>query len=480
MKYKRKKSKFRYEEIVENLSSQIKKCNLNAGEKLIPVRRLSETLGVSVNTVLQAYSELENLGLIESKPQSGYFVRNLKNLVVPEIKTLTAEIAVKTYKGEELITNAHEIANIKGLVSFGGGVVSEEILPKEKLNKIMIKTLKELNNTSTHYEFPPGYYKLRKELSKISSEWSSEITPEDIIITSGAAEAISLSLKAIAKPEDTIITESPTFYMLSPMIKSLGMKVLEVPTNPKSGIDVNHLKNILQSYKISGCITYPTLNSPTGSIMPEENRESLYKLLSTNDIPIIECDIWGELHFLNKKPKPIKSFDKDGDVIYLSSLTKTGAPGLRIGWCIPGKYFKRIKELKYMHSIATSTFSQIVATEYIRSGVYKKSISNLKKTYQTRLNIMYQLVSTYFPNGTRMIKPQGGAFLWIELPSNVNSIKLQELAIENGITINPGPIFSTRNCFSNYIRLSCVCDWEIDEVEKAIKTLGDLTKNLQV
>lgn len=473
-----KEKKFLYENIVENYTNQISKGVLKPGEKLPSVRKLCNELNVSKNTIIQAYTILESEGLIDSKAQSGFFVKKKIGKTLPEVEIQTLEAVKKNYNRDELISNTHEIANIPNLVSFGGGVPSNDMLPMKKLNKIMLSILRDSVDAGMRYEFPPGYYKLRREIAKISSDWGGNITADEVLITTGAVEGIILALQSIAKPGDTIITESPTFYLVPQIIKGLGMNILEVPNHPKKGISIIEFKKAVSNSNIAGCLVYPTVNSPTGSIMPEENRKDLYNICASNKIPIIECDVWGELHFLTSKPKPIKYYDDDGLVVFLSSFTKTGAPGLRTGWVLPGKYFKIMKEKKYAHTIATSTLSQMAAAEYIKTGTYYKSIKNLRNIYKSRISTLSKLVSEFFPNGTKLTRPQGGPFLWVELPSNVDSVKLQELSINRGITFNPGPIFTTSNAFVNHLRLSCVCRWEYNEIESAVKVLGELCNSL--
>ena len=474
----RKKLQFVYQKIVDDISNQILKGTLKVGDKLPTVRQLSKNLGVSINTVLNSYLRLENLGLVEAKPQSGYYVRNRAEKILPEVEILTLETAIKTYKSDELVSNVHELAQIPEMVSLGPGVPSVDMLPAKKINRIVSSIMRGSETAGLLYEFPPGYYKLRREVAKRAIIWGGKVSPDDVIITGGATEAIVLALKAVAKPGDTIVTESPTFYLLLQLIKDLGMNILEIPTHPRDGIEISALKKVLKSHSVSACVIYPTVNNPLGSIMPEERKKELYELLVNKDIPLIEGDVWGELHFEHHRPKPIKSLDDKGIVLYFSSVTKTGLPGYRIGWICPGRYYKKVKDIQYMYSVATSALPQIAVSEFMKSGGYEKSIKNLRNVYSSRLSVLSQYVSEFFPEGTKISRPKGGAFLWVEMPKSVDSIKLQELAFRKNISINPGPLFSTTENFSNYIRLSAACLWSPRIIEDAIRTLGDICKSL--
>lgn len=474
------KEKFLYEKIVSNISKQILDGVYKGGDKLPTVRKLSKDLNVSISTVLKGYIELENLGFIESKIGSGYYVRSRIFKALPELEILTLESAIKTYKGDELASNIHELANVEKIISLGPGVPSTDILQTKKLNKILLSVAREKEEAGILYEFPPGNYKLRREIAKRTIDWDYNLTPEDIIITNGATEAIMLSLLSIANPGETIITESPTFYLLLQIIQRLGMKILELPTHPRNGIEIKALEKAIKEHKISGCVLYPTINSPLGAVIPVENRGKIYDVLYNKKIPIIEGDVWGDLYFSTPRPKSIKSVDENKNVIYFSSFTKTGAPGYRVGYTAPGKFYKKFRNLKYMLSVASPSITQAVLAEYLRTGGYEKGLISLRKTYSTRLNLLMQFISEYFPQGTKVSKPQGGAFIWVELPKEINSVELQEKAFKENISLAPGPMFSTTDNFPNYIRLSCACFWEVNKIESAIKKLGEISGDLTV
>ena len=467
------KTTFLYEKIIDDIRNRIANGNLRPGEKLPSVRKLSRDWDVSVSTVLQSYIALETIGLIEAKPQSGYYIRYKSGRVLPEPETPNIQSAIKNYGCNELVTNLCELSTIPGLISLGAGIPGSDVLPTKTLNNLLSRIARSCSK-GINYEFPPGNSKLRHELAKRTIEWGGDISQEDIIITNGATEALSLSLQAVAKAGDTILTESPTYYGVLQLIENFGMHALEIPTRPKDGIDIDAFKKAIKNHKVAACILYPSINNPLGSIMPDDNKRKVYEILSGKDIPLIEGDVYGELYFGQTRPKPIKSLDKKGLVLYSSSF-KTIAPGYRVGWVCPGRYFDKVKKLKYMSSLANASFPQMAMAEFLRTGGYERCIRNLRKKFISNISIVSSLICEYFPDGTKISKPQGGHYLWIELPENVNSIKLQRLALKENISIAPGPLFSTKDDFLNYIRLSCACSWS-SVIDKVIKTLGELCK----
>ena len=472
-----KTEKYIYEDIADKFASQITKGVYKAGEQIPSVRKLSQDLGISTKTIEQSYILLEGLGLIEAKPQKGYYVRNITNKILREPEKPDIEISVNSYSGEELVGEFVKSVKIPGAVLLGLAVPSNDILPGKKLNQILGKICKDVNTKGIGYEFPPGNYDLRQQIAKRSIEWKASLSPEDMIITNGTTEALMLALQSAAKPGDSIITESPTSFGILQVIDNLGMKTIEIPAHPRFGIDINTLRSVLSSHKVGAAILCPNISNPLGSIMPDESKIELYNMVAKKDIPIIEDDAYGELYFSSSKPKPIKAYDEAGIVLYCSSFSKTIAPGYRIGWMYPGRYFKKANKLKIFTSYASATLPQMAIAEFLRTGGYDRSLRDLRKKYESQASIVSKYVSEYFPEGTRLSKPQGGFFLWVELPGKVSSLELQKLALKKKITIAPGPLFSTHDNYLNYIRLSCGFPLT-PLIKDAIKMLGDLTKSL--
>lgn len=467
---------FLYEKIVDDISTNISRGVLKPGEKLPSIRKLSNKLHVSMSTIIQAYIELEDLRLIEVKPQSGYYVRFSPNRTLPEIEIRNVESAIKNYGCDGLVTNLCELSSIPNIISLGAAAPSNENLPIKKLGNI-IKSLCRSDNYGIEYEFSPGNPKLRREIAKKSFEWGYNSTIDDIVISSGGNDALNLSLRAVAKPGDNIAIECPTYYGLIQIIEELGMNAIRISTHPKHGMDVEALKKAVKNQKISACVLYPCISNPLGSVMPEDNKKEFYLFLSSKNIPIIEGDIYGELYFGKTRPTPIKAIDNKGIVLYHSSFSKTVAPGFRTGWVMPGRYFEKVKRLKYLSSIGSPVLPQLAIAEFLRSGGHERCLRKLRQIYSIRQKLLSSYISEYFPETTKISTPQGGLHLWVELPKEVDSIKLQRLALKENISIAPGPLFSTKDCFINCIRLSYATRWN-GSIELAVKKVGEIAKSM--
>jgi DNA-binding transcriptional MocR family regulator len=216
-------------------------------------------------------------------------------------------------------------------------------------------------------------------------------------------------------------------------------------------------------------------NNPLGSCMPDENKKRMVEMLAKKEIPLIEDDIYGEMYFGKTRPKTCKSFDKKGLVLHCSSFSKSLTPGHRIGWTIPGRFKDQVIKLKRMHTVATNTLSQSAIALFLSNGRYELHLRHLRKALHTQSLRYVQAVSEYFPDDTRMTRPQGGFVLWIEMNKKINAYKLHKRALKHNIGIAPGQIFSSRAQFENCFRLSYGEPWS-HRIDEGIKTLGKLIK----
>lgn len=471
---KEKTKKHIYEEIAESIASQINSGAYSTGDKVPSVRKLSKSLGVSTKTVEQSYILLESQGLIQAKPQSGYFVTEK---LLPEIEFNNKGPVINNYQCDELIAKLYKGARKPGVVHLGPAYPSTSILPLKKLSQITASIARENNPKTISYEFPPGNLDLRQQIAQRSSEWGKFFSPEELIIVHGVTEAMNIALKVIAKPGDYLITESPTSFATLQIIEGFGMKALELPTHPKNGIDLASVRKALNTYEnIAGIFLCPTNSNPLCSTMSEENKKELYELFADRDIPILEDDVYGELYFQEERPKPIKAFDEKGIVIYMSSFSKSIAPGYRVGYTYPGRYYEEMTKHKILTSYTTNSLSQMVIAEFLQSGGYDRCLRNLRKQYKEQVDIFSELVSKHFPEGTKVSRPQGSFFLWIELPDKIDSEDFYDKAIEQNISIAPGAMFTTSKNFNNFIRISCSQSIS-NEIVTAIKKLGDICRS---
>jgi DNA-binding transcriptional MocR family regulator len=325
----------------------------------------------------------------------------------------------------------------------------------------------------SHYEFSPGAPELRRELARRMADAGTAVHPDNLVITNGCQEALTLALRAVTKPGDVVAIESPTFYGLLQVIESLGLEALEIPTNPHTGMSLEALELALSRWPVKACVVTPNFSNPLGCCMPEENKHKLVAMLKARNIVLIEDDIYGDLGFNHARPSLCMGIDPEADIILCSSVSKTLCPGLRIGWIAPGKFQERVEYMKYVLNLATPTVSQLAVADLLESGAYERHLRKVRTEYAQAVARMTEAVIHYFPEGTKISSPQGGFVIWMEIPGDVDSFALARQSLTQGISIAPGPIFSAIQKYRQFIRLSCACVWN-NRVERALANLAAL------
>jgi DNA-binding transcriptional MocR family regulator len=465
-----------YEQVANLVANFIERGAFSPGDRIPSVRNLHKQLGVSLSTVLQAYLLLENRGLIEARPQSGYYVKAWLQELPPEPKTSCPPPATWT-SISELVRSVLSAACDPQILPLGVATPGPGLFPNLKLNRALIKLTHHLGDQTNAYDLSPGNEVLRQQIARRSLNYGCGLTSEEIIITSGCTEAIHLCLRAVAKPGDTIAIESPTYYGIIQMLESLGMKALEISTRPDEGLCLESLELALQKHQVTACIFNLNFNNPLGSCMPDERKKQLVELLARYKIPLLENDVHGDLHFGSTRPWTAKAFDREGLVLLCSSFNKTLAPGYRVGWTAPGRYQIQVERLKFVTTFVTSPLAQATIAEFLQNGGWDQHLRRIRKAYSEQVQRVTQVIYEYFPTSTHATRPTGGYVLWVELPKTVDSLKLQRQAMAERISIIPGPIFSVLGKYRNFIRLNCGHPWS-PTLEQGLITLGHLVTEM--
>lgn len=466
-----------YQEVADRIEQLIAKRALKVGDKLLSVRSLSKEQGISLSTAFQAYYHLESKGLVEARPQSGYYVKfsPTHTLDVPQCCD-PAEKAVPVTI-DEMISSVYKDLRSDKLLNFALGAPAPELLPAAKLNKAVVSALRSAPDSCLNYEHVQGNVELRKQIARQSFNWGGSPSADDIVVTAGCMEALSLTLKAITKPGDAVAIESPTYFGIFQVMESLGLKVVEIPTDPVSGVDLEQLDRAIRRFNVRACLFVCNFNNPMGSCLPDQKKKELVELITRRNIPLIEDDIYGELFFGKTRPRTCKVYDTEGLVIQCGSFSKSLAPGYRIGWVIPGRYKEQIIRLKRMNNVSTNTLAQAAIAGFLANGRYELHLRHLRRALHTQSLRYIEAISRYFPEDTRMTRPQGGFALWIELGRDIDTYQLHKKALKLGIGVAPGQIFSSQGKFRNCFRLSFGMPWS-PKVDHGLKTLGDLIRKM--
>ena len=466
-----------YLQVADGIQKMIADEILRIGDKLPSVRVLSEEYGISMGTAFQAYYHLEGKGLIESRPKSGYYVR-FNHRRYPEMPkqlqpdTLSHEVSVK-----QMIESIYGDIAAHNVINFALAVPDLSLLPAAKLNKSVIHALRSSEDHCLNYEHTQGNAELRKQIAKLSFNWGGKIKYDDIVVTSGCLEAITICLKAVTKQGDTVAVECPTYFGIYQAIEGLGLKVVEIASDSATGMNLENFQKAIKKFPIKACVFVPNFNNPMGSCMPDENKKKLVELISKHNIPLIEDDIYGELYFGKNRPKTSKYYDTKGLVMHCSSLSKSLAPGFRIGWTIPGKFLEEVKLIKRIQNISSPTLTQTAMAHFLGNGRFEYHLKNLRKALHTQSLRYIQGILKYFPEDTKISRPLGGFVLWCELNKKVNAFKLRAEAMKHNISVVPGKIFSASCNYTNFIRISFGKPWD-DDADYGLMMLGRLIRKM--
>jgi DNA-binding transcriptional MocR family regulator len=462
-----------YEQVADRVTRLIDKGTLRPGEKVPSVRRLSTTMGVSISTVLQSYMLLEDRGMIEARPQSGFYVRLRTRELPPEPGTSSPSSAASNVDIGDLSLEVHDAIMNPGIIPLGAATPSDEMLPTKKLYRHLGSVARRHQALSNRYDSPRGNNELRRQIARRSIDWGGNIVPDEIVVTVGCSEALNLCLRAVTRPGDTVAVESPVYFGFLQILESLNLRALEIPTHPREGICIDALESALAKHRVSAVFLSANFQNPLGCCIADANKKFIVDMLARKEIPLLEDDVYGDLYFDKTRPRALKAYDRTENVMLCSSFSKTISPGFRIGWTVPGRHLKQVLRLKLSSTISTATLPQMAIAELLASGGYDHYLRGARKAYAAQVLMMTQAVRKYFPEHTSVTRPAGGTVLWVEFPGGVDAVGLYRRALEKNISIVPGPLFSPKRQYRNCVRLNCGHPWS-ERTEEAMITLGQL------
>jgi DNA-binding transcriptional MocR family regulator len=464
-------STYLYRQVFDLIGENIDSGTLRPGDRLPSLRRMSLSAGVSIPTVRQAYIELERQRRIESRPQSGFYVRHVacNDIVHPAPSSKGEPVCLNC---RPLMVRVYDGINQPDLVPLG---IANPTLAKpaaKTLHRSMKRVMARAEERSLGYASTIGEPALRRQIAYHYLDSAGvQVEAEQIVITNGGQEALLLALTAVASPGDVIAVETPTYHGLLELIDSLGMLAIEVETCPEEGVVLGELRRTLEQHSVKACIFSTTLSNPLGVTMPESDRHRLVEMIEEFDIVLIEDDVYGDLRFDGARPVPAQFLGSNARIITCGSFSKTAAPGYRIGWLVTDVFMDTVMRLKRAFSCSSGLLQQLTLADFLASGDYTRHLKTLRPVLKCNAERMSALVADHFPAETRISKPVGGSVLWLELPANIEAEDLFDDAIEAGISITPGQIFSPANRYNNFVRLSYGHPWS-DKTEDAMRWLG--------
>jgi len=369
-----------YIQIAETLVQQVARGALRPGDRVPSLRQVSRQRSVSVSTALQAYLWLENRGYLEARPQSGFYVRTPLASLIPEPQFERSPGKPTDQGNNAVLASIIEAVSDPANVPFGAGCVSPELFPNRKLNLILRQIVRDRPLHSAGYDFPPGAEGLRRELARRAIAAGCRVSPRDVVVTSGAQDAVNLSLRAVTQPGDVIAVESPSYFGILESAASLKLKVLEISTHPQGGMDLDELEHAIKKHSVKACVVMLNSHNPLGYVLPDSYKQAFVELTARKNVAVIEDDLFGDLAFDDRLHLTAKSFDRKGLVLLCSSFSKVLSPGYRIGWVFAGRFQAEVERLKFLTSMAASSLPQWVVAEFLSSGGYDRHLKCLRAT----------------------------------------------------------------------------------------------------
>ena len=462
-----------YERVAGILERQIDAGALRAAERVPSLRTMSRHAGVSVGTVVQAYLHLEQRGLLEARPRSGYFVAKRTPIALAQPAPRKAETRAPRGVSREVVDTVIESFGRTDLVALGSAVAASASRINGRLNGLTRRTLRESPALPNVFSSPPGLVELRAEIAKRMALCGLRSRADDVVITNGTMEALALSLRVLCEPGDALLVESPTYFGILQLAEHMRLKVVEVPNHAGTGIDVDALERAVRSTRLAAALLQSSFNNPTGALTSDAAKRRIVAVLAQHGVPLIEDDIYSDLHFGRERPSPFAAFDDTGSVITCGSISKSIAIGYRVGWAIGTRYTDALIRAKFCTTVGCPTLQQHVAARYFRAGLHERHLRHVRNNLRDNCERFGEAIAASFPNGTRASHPAGGVVLWIELPNGVDGVALFHAALERGVGIAPGIIFSATAEYRNFIRMSAGMQWT-PAVAKAVAVLGRL------
>ena len=453
--------KLLYLQMVSRVAQMVASGALQTGQRLPSVRESAVQNGVSVATVVQAFRHLEEHGVLQPRPKSGYFVTpaskaKATNLLRKLDHGTDSPQAPKPEKTKQHAANPTP----KSFVNFAGYCPKDrDFFDVDRVRIALSRATRLQRETLTEYTTSVGTLALRNAVALRALHLGCALKADDIVITSSCIHAIDMCLQAVTKPGDMVAIESPTFYGFLDLLESLGLKALALPTDARTGVSLQALQLALDTQPIKALLLVPTLSNPLAAVMPLTHKRALAKLVAQYRVPLIEDVVFNDLLATDARRRAVKAYDTEGWVLTCGSFAKTVSPGIRLGWVDGGRWSKELATLKRVRGTATNAVLEYALADLLTQGSYEGHLRRLCMLMKERLVQARKLVQNHFPKGTKVNDPPAGYTLWVELPEVVDSLRLFEMCKELGITIGPGRLFCASARYQHFLRLSFAGNW---------------------
>ncbi|MDR2236868.1 MAG: PLP-dependent aminotransferase family protein [Chryseobacterium sp.] len=438
---------YKYEVFTSLIEAQIRSRILVKGQKLPSIRDIKNKYSLSTSSVQNGFEYLMIHGLVESRPRSGYFVAYApENNSIQRKTHLIPVVRDPGFARNVMFTSAISKNSESG--SFNTAAPGDLLVPQKLILRTMQEVIREKGAALLRYYPSDGLPELKKQIAV-----DSGLNPDQIIITDGALQAMTIALSTVTIPGDIVAVESPCVFSVLEVLAGLGLKIMEVPVHYENGFDTEFLKKICDEHNIRAVVVTPNFHNPTGIVMSDEAKKELTAIAFTYNIPVIENDIYGDLYFSGKRPATISCFDDSGLVMTVSSFSKTLAPGIRLGWLYAGRFYSQAERSRFVLGRSVSPVYQELMLKLLQKGRYERHLRPFRNQLKRQAIEVLAALYRYFPEDSYFHSPLGGYSIWGRLPEEVDAEAFFEYCGKNGIWFAPGSTFSLTDTYRQHFRI---------------------------
>lgn len=441
---------YKYEIFTTVIEEQIRNGVLQRNDRLPSVREIKDKYSLSTSSVQNGFEYLMIKGLVKSSPRSGYFVSDAVKKEIPKAKkNLLPAVRDEMFMKNIMLTSKR----ISEASSFNTAVPGDLLIPQKLILRTMQEVIREKGAALLRYYPSNGLELLRQHIARQMNAHGCIFNPDELIITDGALQALTIALRSVTKAGDVIAVDSPCVFSVLEVIANLELKVIEVPVNPNNGFDIMHFRKVCTENVIRAVVITPNFHNPTGAVMSDDAKKELLDIAEANEICIIENDMYSDLYFEGKRPRCIKSFDTKGKVMTYSSFSKTLAPGLRLGWLYAGDFYAKAERAKFILGRSVSPIYQELVLKLLQSSSYERHLRSFRKKLNEQAAQLLETMQKYFPENSCFYSPKGGYSIWVQLPEEVDMERFYQYCESHKILFTPGYTFSFTDHYDHCFRI---------------------------
>ncbi|SDI84901.1 DNA-binding transcriptional regulator, MocR family, contains an aminotransferase domain [Chryseobacterium jejuense] len=441
---------YKYEAFTAIIEEQIRNGILQTGDKLPSIREIKERYQLSTSSVQSGFEYLMIKGLIESNPRSGYFVAKRREEYIPEVRTKLSPVV----RDEEFMKNILLTSKrISESSSFNTTVPGDLLIPQKLILRTMQEVIREKGASLLRYYPSNGLEVLRKQIAKQMGIYGCRFNPDELIITDGALQALTIALSSVTKAGDVVAVDSPCVFSILEVIANLDLKVIEIPVHYRNGFDTEYFRKVCVENDIRALIVTPNFHNPTGIMMSDETKKSVLTIAEDHQLCIIENEMYSDLYFEEKRPSSIKSFDEKGWVMTYSSFSKTLAPGIRLGWLHAGKFYAKAERTRFALGRSVSPLYQELILKLLQETSYERHLRSFRKKLNQQANQLLEVLRRSFPRDSYFHRPQGGYSIWAQMPENMDMKRFYQYCEEHKVLFTPGNTFSLTDKYDYHFRV---------------------------